>query len=129
MGRRLGPAAGLADLDDAVGYALGTLGLPVADPLRVVDADLAAVTSHVDSNQVDDVVEWRMIEAILNNLTDEELLKVGVLTAAKDYEPILRRRAERLAAWIRDTYAVGLAPPSIGVIDWNFQQRGCPPCG
>jgi len=128
LGRRVGPTVGLADIDEAAGYALGTLGVVPADPLHIVDADLAGLNSAAASNQFFDVAEWRMLEAILSNLTDEELLKVGVTTPAKEIEPILRRSAEKLASYIKSTYGVGIAEASLSVIDWQFQQgRSCPP--
>lgn len=125
LNRRVGPWAALADPDDAAAYALRTFNLAVADPAAVADADLARVTAALE-NGVRDVAEWRALESVLNNLTPDELRKVGVAADPAAVSSLLRQRVDRLYARIRSTYKVGLPRLRIGVVTLGTTQRDDP---
>lgn len=122
LNRRVGPWVALADLDDAASYALRTFGIAVADPAAVADADLSLVTAD-QSNGVLDVAEWRALESVLNNLTPDELRKVGVTADPAAVSLLLRQRADRLYARVRDSYSIGLPTLQIAVVALNSQQQ------
>lgn len=122
-GPRLGPYAGLADIPEALRYALTELGRPPASPSTVVDADLLPVVV-TESNQLDDLVMYRCYETILLNLTADLLREAGIVEKAAELRAVFQRLLERQAAKLKDQYGVGLPTPTIGVVALDFQQRG-----
>lgn len=125
LNRRLGPWAALADLDDAAGFSLRQLGIEPASPAAVVDADFSTVVSG-QMNALLDVAEWRMLWAILNNLSAEELARIGVTEDADKVAARLRARLDRLGAYVRDAYGMGLPTLVVGVVDLGTSQADDP---
>lgn len=123
MGRRCGPLVALADLNDAAFYALSTLNLPAGNPTALLDADFAGVTTAAQVAQLWDVTELRMLQMIYNNLTAEELRKGGVFSDCEEIRRLLSDRIEKLAAFAKSVYGVGLGTLQVGTVDFNFQQQ------
>jgi hypothetical protein len=125
LGRELGPWAALADLDAAASYALRQFSLAVADATAVTDADLALVAA-AQENGVLDVAIWRAVEAILANLSEAELLKIGVTEDPDKVAARLKARAERLYARLGNTYSLGLPTLVLGTLALGGQQQDDP---
>jgi hypothetical protein len=123
LGPRLGPCAGLADLPDALAYALRESGLTPASMDAVADADMLAVSSLLLS-QVDDLAMARSYETILDNLIDPLLREAGVVATADELRPYYERRLARLQDVIKSRYGIGLPIPSAGVVTLDFAARG-----
>jgi hypothetical protein len=126
LGRRLGPFVALADFDDALAFALGTLGVVPADRGAVVDGDLATVIPGRQVDQILDVAEWRMLATIEANATPEELQKAGITGDADRALANLVRRCQGLFAYVQRTYQVGLPELRVGVLDLNSLQQDDP---
>jgi hypothetical protein len=123
LGPRLGPCAGLADLPDALYYALRESSLGPANPPVIVDADVAAVPAATLS-QVDDLAMARAFETILDNLIDPLLVEAGVKATAAELRPYYERRLGRLQDTIKSRYGIGLPIPSAGIVTLDFAARG-----
>jgi hypothetical protein len=119
LGPRLGPYAGLADLDDALGYSLGHLGVLTADALAPADADLVAV-AQADHAQLLDVARLRALETVLLNLTSDLLREAGVSEKVEDVRPTIERAIAVARRDVLDRYGVGLSTLTAGVISLDF---------
>jgi hypothetical protein len=116
LNRAAGPYAGLADAPAAAYLALSAFGYAPASPATLADADLAAVKA-TDLPGLIDVGTWRMLESILDNLSEGELRAAGVEDKIGDVAARLRARIDRLYARIRAAYSVGLPVLRAGVLD------------
>jgi hypothetical protein len=125
LGRAAGPLAGLADLPAAAFYALSAVGVVAASPATSIDADFVLVTDA----QVPAILEigtWRMLESILDNLSEDELRHAGIGDDVDKVATRLRMRIERLYARIQHNYGVGLPTLKAGVLDIGGIQRNDP---
>jgi hypothetical protein len=116
LNRAGGPLAGLADAPAAAYLALSAFGYSAASPSSLADADLATVKA-TDLPGLIDVGTWRMLESILDNLSEGELRAAGVDDKVGDVAARLRARTDRLYARIRAAYGVGLPELKAGVLD------------
>lgn len=130
LGRRLGALAALADLDEAIGYALRELGVTPADPYAVADSDLEAVPA-TSYSQLYDVAAWRGWVTIDANLDRDSLKAAGVLDDPRDVRTRATMALQTAEALVKQKYGVGLRSLEAGVLDLNFQADPCrwPPCG
>jgi hypothetical protein len=125
LGRAAGPLAGIGDASAAAFYALSAVGLPPVSPASSRDADFA----NVPDAQVPAILEigtWRMLESILDNLTEDELRRAGVGDDVDKVASRLRLRVERLYSRLQRTYNVGLPSLTAGVLDLGGVQRNDP---
>jgi hypothetical protein len=125
LGRAAGPLAGLADFPAAAFYALTSRGFKPASPATSTDADFAAVPDS-ETPALLEIGTWRMLESILDNLTEDELRHAGVGDDVDKVASRLRMRIERIYARIQRTYNVGLPVITAGVLDIGGIQRDEP---
>lgn len=130
LGRRLGAFAALADLDEAIGYALREQGVTPADPYAVADADLEPVPA-TSYSALYDTAAWRGWQTIAANLDRDSLKAVGILEDPKEVREKVAMALQVAGALVKEKYGVGLRPLEVGVLDLNFNADPCrwPPCG
>ena len=85
--------------------------------MTVTDNDIAGLDNV---NLFLDIAEWKASEAVLPNLTDEQLRQIGVLGSAEKVRPSWERRVKRLYEALRDQYGFGQMPLDIQVVNMNF---------
>jgi hypothetical protein len=125
LGRAAGPLAGMADFPAAAFHALAAVGVAAASPSASADADFA----DVPDDRLAELLEigtWRMLESILDNLSEDELRRAGVGDDVDKVASRLRLRLERLYSRIQRTYNVGLPSLTAGVLDLGGVQRNDP---
>jgi hypothetical protein len=125
LGRAAGPLAGMADFPAAAFHALAAVGVAAASPSASADADFA----DVPDDRLAELLEigtWRMLESILDNLSEDELRRAGVGDDVDKVASRLRLRVERLYSRIQRTYNVGLPSLTAGVLDLGGVQRNDP---
>jgi hypothetical protein len=125
LGRAAGPLAGLADFPAAAFHALAAVGVAAASPAASADADFA----DVPDDRLPALLEigtWRMLESILDNLSEDELRHAGIGDDVDKVASRLRLRVERLYARIQRNYNVGLPTLKAGVLDLGGVQRDEP---
>lgn len=121
--RYCGAWAKLADVDEAIAYALASLGVAPADRTALVDLDLATVTD-AQWPQLRDVAAWQVYEAALNNCDEVSLKAVGIDVDLKGAMTYLMMRVTRAYAAVRDRYNVGLGTLSAGTLSLDFAAKG-----
>jgi hypothetical protein len=112
---------------DPLAESAREMGVTLASPLTVADADLAAVT-QAQVSQLVDVAELRSLENALGNLTK---VSQKVSLGAQDWGELrdgLERAIGRLAARARDLYGVGRGTVQGGTVRLDFQEP-TPPWG
>ncbi len=119
INRKLGPYAALVHLPEELAWAARhpLIGLTPLDPMTVTDNDIAGLDNV---NLFLDIAEWKASEAVLPNLTDEQLRQIGVLGSAEKVRPSWERRVKRLYEALRDQYGFGQMPLDIQVVNMNF---------
>jgi hypothetical protein len=121
--RYCGAWAKLADVDEAIAYALASLGLAPTDRTALVDADLAAVGAS-RWPQLRDVAAWQVYEAALNNCDAVSLKAIGIDTDVKSALSYLTMRVQRAFEAVTRQYNVGLGTISAGVLSYDFAAKG-----
>lgn len=116
LNRAAGPLAGLADAQASAFLALSALGYSPADPADLADADLVTVTP-ADLPGLIDIGTWRMLESIVDNLSEGELRQAGIPDDVYKVATRLRLRLERLYARVQRQYGIGLPTLKAGVLD------------
>jgi hypothetical protein len=96
-----------------------------ASPSASADADFAAVPDDRLAELLE-IGTWRMLESILDNLSEDELRRAGVGDDVDKVASRLRLRVERLYSRIQRTYNVGLPSLTAGVLDLGGVQRNDP---
>jgi hypothetical protein len=125
LDRRVGPWSALGDFDDAVAYALTSVGSPPLDATAIVDADLVSVPAD-QANQLKDVAEWRYVLTCAANTGEDELRRIGLMDDPAKLYAKLVARAECLQEYLRRTYGFGLTSITTGTVDMHFQQTDGP---
>jgi hypothetical protein len=123
LGRLGGAWSALADLDEAIVYALASLGLAVASPAAPADADLEVLTGG-QLPQFLDVALWRVLEAALNNLDPASLRSAGIEMSPAEARTLLMSQTTRIERRVKETYGVGLGTLSIGLLSADFAAKG-----
>lgn len=118
LGRRIGPWAALADLDDAMARSARLAGLSPASVSRLVDDDLSTLD---DFDAFLDVAELRAWESILGNATDTGLRDVGLDDDPRTVREAAKEAMDRLSKYTKSVYGIGLATISTGTIGLDFQ--------
>jgi hypothetical protein len=121
--RYCGAWAKLADVDEAIAYALASLGLAPTDRTALVDADLAAVGAS-QWPQLRDVAAWQVYESALNNCDSVSLKAAGIDVDVKGATAYLMMRVERAYSAVRDRYNVGLGTISAATLSLDFAAKG-----
>lgn len=116
VGRAVGPLVGLADLPAAAYVALAMRGRASAAPDALTDADLRDLPA-ADLPAVLDIAQWRAMETVLDNLTEESLREAGVSEDVDRVAARLRQRTDRLAARVKAAYGVGQPTLRVGILD------------
>ena len=101
------------------------LGLTLASPLTVGDADLAVVT-QAQVSQLVDVAELRSLENALGNLTKVSQKGVARRTGVGRTAGGAGEAIARKAAYVRDRYGVGRATIQAGTVRLEYQEPPCP---
>jgi hypothetical protein len=125
LGRAAGPLAGMADFPAAAFHALAAVGVAAASPSAPTDADFAAVPDDRLA-EILEIGTWRMLESIVDNLSEDELRRAGVGDDVDKVASRLRLRVERLYSRLQRTYNVGLPSLTAGVLDLGGVQRNDP---
>lgn len=108
-----------ANLNDPLGWAVQQLGGTVSDVTDVADADLATV----DSDDVTDVAEYRLLENILTNLT---LVDITAGPRSESLGQLAARIEKRLAVLgdrLKTIIGVGIALLVTGVVENDFAEH------
>jgi hypothetical protein len=121
LNRWAGPWAALGDFEEAALYGLRSVGIAPAGSEAVLDADLVQVPVG-DMNKLVEIAGWRMLEGIINNLTQADLLRIGVDEDPDKVEARLRRNLDRTYARLKDTYNLDLPALVVGVVDLGTSQ-------
>lgn len=94
-----------ADLAGPIARSIGFFGGAVADPARVVDADLAAVAGREDAVQA--VADYLLVEAIVGNQDSVTLYWADRRAEYSDWSKRAREELARLEARVRRMYGYG----------------------
>lgn len=110
------------DLNDPLGYALRQIGLTVANPATVADADLTAL-ADTDLDKLLDLAEYRALQTILENFA---AVSLDVGGRAEHYSEFADRLQSLLALkleHLQQTYGVGQGALQAGVLPLDFAQH------
>ena len=129
LASRCGAWTAAANLDanapnDAISTSARELGLTLADPLNVVDADLAAVTQDQVSQLVD-VAELRLLESTLENYASvDQKISLGSISFGQ-LRADLERAVARKVLYVEQRYGIGRGTLTGGTVNLRFQQELC----
>lgn len=105
-----------ADLNDPIRRALRTLGCDSADPINVVDADLAPVTGW-QVEKLLDAAELRLLESIWGNWAE---VSQRISQGENEFQQLADRiqtRIECLEERLRKPYGPNVGAAAVGRID------------
>lgn len=112
---------------DGIASSARELGVTLASPLTVVDADLVGVTQSQIS-QLLDVAELRTMETALNSFTQCDTKYDTEEIDAASVGRLLADSVKRLSAYVLEKYGIGQAAPTLGNVDLGFQETAWPWC-
>lgn len=115
-----GPTSRL--LMNALATSARELGVTLANPLAVVDADLLGIVQD-DVSQLEEVAELRALERALNSYQQVSMRQAEEGNEAHQIAITLERTVERKAAYVKERYGIGRGSLQAGAIDLGFAER------
>lgn len=119
LGRRVGPGVALADVPQAVLYAVRMLGVTPQSNTAVSTADLASVADS-DVNQLLDLAVWYLLTQISLNADEDDLRRAGILQDVTKFREGIDRSLDRWTRFMNGAYNLGVSTLQAGVIQLDF---------